>query len=174
MRAPPLLPEETFARVVRMANFDGTSVLLLGGFFALLTALGGEKPFAIVGLLAAGAGAVELHGVSLLRAGDRRGMPWIIASQPLLLVVILGYCVLRFTHFEVPEIPEAMRAMTAISAENLGLSVDDYFRRINQLTLVVLALAAFAYQGGMTLYYLRRREPVERALAESDVASADE
>ncbi len=166
MRAPPLLPEETFARVVRMANFDGSSVLLLGGFFALLTALNGEKPFAIVGLLAAGAGAVELHGVSLLRAGDRRGMPWIIASQPLLLVVILGYCVLRFTHFELPDMPDSLRAMTAISAENLGLSVDDYLRRINQLTLVVLALVAVVYQGGMALYYLRRREPVERALAD--------
>ncbi len=166
MRAPPLLPEETFARVVRMANFDGTSVLLLGGFFALLTALSGEKPFAIVGLLAAGAGAVELHGVSLLRAGDRRGMPWIIASQPLLLVVILGYCGLRFTHFELPDMPDSLRAMTAISAENLGLSVDDYLRRINQLTLVVLALVAVVYQGGMALYYLRRREPVERALAD--------
>jgi hypothetical protein len=166
MRAPPLLPEETFARVVRMANFDGSSVLLLGGFFALLTALNGEKPFAIVGLLAAGAGAVELHGVSLLRAGDRRGMPWIIASQPLLLVVILGYCGLRFTHFELPDMPDSLRAMTAISAENLGLSVDDYLRRINQLTLVVLALVAVVYQGGMALYYLRRREPVERALAD--------
>ncbi len=166
MRAPPLLPEETFARVVRMANFDGSSVLLLGGFFALLTALNGEKPFAIVGLLAAGAGAVELHGVSLLRAGDRRGMPWIIASQPLLLVVILGYCGLRFTHFELPDMPDSLRAMTAISAENLALSVDDYLRRINQLTLVVLALVAVVYQGGMALYYLRRREPVERALAD--------
>lgn len=168
MRTPPLLPEETFARVVRMANFDGTSVLLLGGMFALLTALGGERPFAIVGLLAAGAGALELHGVSLLRAGDRRGMTWIIASQPLLLVVILGYCGLRLTHFEVPDIPDTMRAMTAISAENLGLSVEDYFRRINQLTLAVLALAALGYQGGMTIYFLRRREPVERALADGD------
>jgi len=166
MRAPPLLPEETLARVLRMANFDGTSVLLLGGFFALLTALGGEKPFAIVGLLAAGAGALELHGVSLLRAGDRRGMTWVIASQPLLFVVILGYCGLRLTHFEVPEIPDSMRAMTTLSAENLGLSVDEYFRRINQLTLAVLAVAALGYQGGMTLYFLRRRAPVERALAD--------
>jgi hypothetical protein len=174
MRAPPLLPEETFARVVRMANFDGTSVLLLGGMFALLTALGGEKPFAIVGLLAAGAGALELHGVSLLRAGDRRGMTWIIASQPLLFVVILGYCVLRLTHFSLPDMPDSVRAMTALSAENLGLSVEDYLRRINQLTLAVLALAALGYQGGMTIYFLRRRAPVERALAESDAPPADE
>lgn len=170
MRAPPLLPEETFARVLRMANFDGTSVLLLGGFFALLTALNGDRPFAVVGLLAAGAGALELHGVGLLRAGDRRGMVWVIASQPLLLLVILGYCVLRATHFEVPDVPESMRAATEIAAEHWGLSVEDYFRRINRLTVVILAVVAVGYQGGMTLYYLRRRAAVDRALADDEPA----
>src|SRR5688500_10289645 len=93
MQQPPLLPAETLARVVRLARFDGTGALLLGSFFAIATALVRDIPFTAIGLLAAGAGAVELHGIALLRERQARGMSWIIASQPLLLIVILGYCV---------------------------------------------------------------------------------
>ena len=38
MQQPPLLPEETLARVLRLARFDGMSVLVLGGMFALIAA----------------------------------------------------------------------------------------------------------------------------------------
>ena len=65
MQQPPLLPSETLMRVLRLAKLDGMGVLLLGGLFALMAASGGEKPFAIIGLLAAGAGAIELHGAAL-------------------------------------------------------------------------------------------------------------
>src|SRR5678816_1370684 len=89
MQQPPLLPEETLARVLRLARFDGMGALVLGGMFALFAAAARDFPFAAIGLLAAGAGAVELHGAALLRQGDRRGMQWLVASQPYLLLVIL-------------------------------------------------------------------------------------
>ena len=34
-RTPPLLPEETLRRVLRVANFDGMSVLAVAGILAL-------------------------------------------------------------------------------------------------------------------------------------------
>lgn len=161
---PPLLPEETLARVLRIARFDGVGVLVLGGLFALMAAAARDIPFAAVGLLAAGAGAIELHGVALLREYEPRGMKWLVASQPFLLVVILSYCVLRLTYVELPAVPENLREMVDTSAAQLGMTVDQYFALVNRITACVVGFVALLYQGGMTIYYLRRRKAVRRAL----------
>jgi hypothetical protein len=164
MQIPPLLPEETLVRVMRLARLDGLSVLALGGVFALLAASSHEVPLAAIGLLAAGAGAIELHGASLLRGGEARGMNWLLASQPFLLLVLWAYCGLRVTQFELPELPEGAAELAAVSAAQWQLSVEEYLRRLNTITVGVVAVVGLAYQGGMTLYYWRRREAVARAL----------
>ena len=165
MPQPPLLPEETLTRVLRIARFDGTGALVLGGLFALLAASGGERGFAVVGLLASGAGAIELHGVGLLRQGEARGMNWLIASQPLLLAVILVYCALRLWFVELPPVPEDFQGIFAASAQQWGMSLPDYQRALNRVTILVLAAVAVGFQGGMVIYYVRRRAAVEQALA---------
>lgn len=165
MPQPPLLPEETLTRVLRIARFDGTGALVLGGIFALLAAAGGERGFAVVGLLASGAGAIELHGVGLLRQGEPRGMNWLIASQPLLLAVILVYCTLRLWFVELPPVPADFQGVFAASAQQWGMSLPDYQRALNRITILVLAAVAVGFQGGMVVYYVRRRAAVEQALA---------
>lgn len=165
MSQPPLLPEETLTRVLRIARFDGTGALVLGGIFALLAAAGGERGFAVVGLLASGAGAIELHGVGLLRQGEARGMNWLIASQPLLLAVILAYCALRLWFVELPPVPEDFQGIFAASAQQWGMSLPEYQRALNRITILVLAAVAVGFQGGMVVYYVRRRAAVEQALA---------
>ena len=163
---PPLLPEETLHRVVRLARFDGLSILVLGTLFALSAAATKDVPFAAIGLLAAGAGAVELHGIALLRQFESRGVNWLIASQPFLFIVILGYCVLRATHFEMPPLPEQLRDLAELSAQQWHMSLVDYFRMINTVTAIVVGVVSFFYQGAMMIYYWRRRDAVTRALDE--------
>lgn len=165
MQQPPLLPEETFARVLRLARFDGMGAMALGGMFALFAATSRDFPFAAIGLLASGAGAVELHGAALLREGEPRGMRWLVASQPFLLLVILSYCALRMWLVEIPPVPEAFQAVFAASARQWNMSIEQYQHALNRITALAVAVVATAFQGGMMLYYLRRREPVYRALA---------
>ncbi|MFM7750642.1 MAG: hypothetical protein ACKPB0_09520 [Opitutaceae bacterium] len=174
MQQPPLLPEETLERVERLARFDGLSLLLLGALFAVPAAAVRDVPFAIIGLLAAGAGAIELHGLGLLREGDARGMNWLIGSQPLLLVVIWCYCVLRLLFFEPPPMPDGMADLAKAGAAQWGMPVEDYFRRVNQFIVGAVAVIALFYQGGMMLYYLRRREAVAAALGEPEARVAGE
>ena len=69
-KTPPLLPEETLARVLHIARLDGWSVLGVAGLFALLAASIGDLRGAVVGVIIAGAGAGGLHGVALLRHGS--------------------------------------------------------------------------------------------------------
>lgn len=165
MQQPPLLPEETLARVMRLAKLDGTSVVILGSVFALMAAARGETAFAIVGLLATGAGAFEIHGSGLLRRGKVSGMRWLLVSQPALYLVILGYCALRLMHFEMPPIPERFQEAFELSAQQVGLSVEDYMRTLNRVSVQILAIASTIYQGIMTFYYAKRRAAVEAALA---------
>jgi hypothetical protein len=166
MQAPPLLPEETLARVLRLARFDGLGVVVLAGAFSLLAAAAGEKAYAVAGLAAAGAGAVELHGVARLRLGDPLGLRWILASQPLLLAAVWAYCALRLTGSEMPPLPEELRATVETTAAELGLSPADYLRLVHRVTHGLVAGLATAYQGGLFWYYWRRRDPVRQALAE--------
>ncbi len=150
--------------MLRLAKLDGITVLVLGGVFALMAAGNGQAPFAIVGLLAAGAGAIELHGVGLLRRNQPAGMPWVFASQPLLLLVIFGYCALRLTHFEMPPIPDSLREAAAANAQALGMTLEDYFRVMNRVSAGLVAAIACAYQGWMAVYYWNRRLAVAQAL----------
>jgi hypothetical protein len=166
MQAPPLLPEETLARVLRLARFDGLGVVVLAGAFSLLAAAAGEKAYALAGLAAAGAGAVELHGVARLRLGDPLGLRWILASQPLLLAAVWTYCALRLTGSEMPPLPEELRATVEVTAAELGLSPADYLRLVHRVTHGLVAGLATAYQGGLFWYYWRRRDPVRQALGE--------
>ncbi len=164
---PPLLPQETLTRVLRVARFDGGGALFLGGLFALLAASGGERPYAVVGLLAAGAGAIELHGAGLLRAGEFRGMNWLIASQALLLGVVLTYCALRLWLLPLPDVPDDLRGVLAMNAQQWGLTVTEYQRVLNRITIGAVAIVALGFQGGMLYYYLRRRAVIAPAFGES-------
>jgi hypothetical protein len=166
MRPPPLLPEETLQRVQRIARFDGMGSLILGALFAVTAAAAGEVPFTVIGLLAAGAGAVELHGLALLEKGHSRGMNWLVASQPFLLAVILSYCALRLWFVALPPIPETFQEVFQTSAEQWGMSVEEYQRVLNRITLLAVAVVTTGFQGGMMLYYLRRRRPIIEALRE--------
>lgn len=169
MRPPPLLPSETLARVLRVAKFDGTSVFVLSAFFAVMMASAGEMRFAVIGLLAAGAGAIELHGAGLLAHGDRRGVNWLIASQPVLLAILYIYCALRLSHPELPPIPESQQVEFDRTASQFGMSTDELLRAVYRFTIQTVAVVATLFQGWMFIYYLRRRHAVIQAADEMPV-----
>ncbi len=168
MPTPPLLPEVVLVRVVRIARFDGLSVLVMGGAFALINAMDHNTALATVGLAAAGAGAVELHGVGQLESGDARGLRWLLASQPFLLLAVLAYCALRLWFIPLPPLPEMLRNLVELSAQQLGMSVEAYQHFINRLTMILVAIASVGVQGGMFIYYWRRRAVIQRALAAAE------
>ena len=165
MRPPPL-PSEILRRVLRMARFDGTCVLGIAGSCALISAAARDVTGAVVGLLVAGAGAVELHGMGLLRSGDSRGMRWLVTSQLGIMVSILGYAAARLSS---PDVAALRKAVTPEIAEQIrlaGMGVDDFLSEMVKLVYFAVCLVTILYQGGMTLYYLRRSSAVARALEE--------
>jgi hypothetical protein len=170
---PPLLhAHEIFTRVVRIARFDGMSVLIVSGAFALLAAAIGDFRGAVIGVLIAGAGAMEMHGVGLLRHGDPGGMHWLVRSQIFLLITLLGYCALRLTHPDLESLHEGFKTAMHSPAmqqawamqESMGMTEDRFLRQVYTLTYFSLAIATLIYQGGMAIFYVRRRDAVHQAL----------
>lgn len=164
MKTPPLLPEETLPRVLRTANTDGISVMAIAGFLALASAAGGDFHGAAIGLLVAAAGAIELHGAGLLRAGVARGMNWLLFSQPYLVVVLVGYAALRLYAYDPTLLREAMTPQMRASLAQQGWDEASFLHFVYTTTYVGLAIGTVLFQGGMALYYWRRRHAVVGAL----------
>ena len=166
---PPLLPSETFRRVQRIARFDGLSVLGVSGAFALISAASRDVPGALIGLLVAAAGAIELHGLTLLKVGRSRGMNWLITSQLYLMAILLGYSAVKLLR---PDIEPLRTVVTTELTEQIrlaGMTVDQFLLTFLRLVYVGVAAATVLYQGGMTVYYVRRKSAVEAALLEEEL-----
>jgi hypothetical protein len=173
-RQPPLLPGEILARVMRTARLDGISVLAVAGVAALLAASAKDVQGAAIGVTVALAGALELHGVAMLQHRDARGVAWLVRSQLFLLTVLMAYCAWHLTRVDLEPLRTAfhsslrlplMKEVWAMNQE-LGMTEQLFLQQANTLLYVSLAIATLIYQGGMTLYYQRRRDSVTRALAE--------
>ncbi len=166
MKAPPLLPEETIRRVLRLAQIDGICVLALPGFFALASASLGDVTGVIVGLLIAAAGAIELHGADLLRTGEPRGTSWLVSSQVYLMAVVIGFCAWQLTHMDLTLFRMALTTEVKASIAQTGMTEDEFLATTYRFGYRLIALMTFFYQGGMALYYFRRRRAVDQALTQ--------
>ena len=167
---PPLLPAETLARVLRLARLDGTVILILSGTFTLATAAGGNRLETMIGLLVAGAGAFELHGAGLLKAGEIRGIRWLVASQFYLLAAVMRYVAWRLLSYDPAIINLILTDTVRQSYVDAGLTPGQIDRIVEWSYYVsygLIGLMTFFYQGGMAIYYLRRRSAVAQALAEA-------
>lgn len=173
MRAPPLLPEETLYRVVRFARFNGISALVVAGVFGLMCAASKDLPGATIGVLVAGAGALELHGVGLLQYGEKRGVAWLIGSQIYLLVIVLAYIGYRSQHLDLEAVRLVMSAEQRETIAAAGLDETEFLRIIATISNAIFGVITLLYQGGMALYYYRRRAPIAAALERDQLDEAD-
>lgn len=161
---PPLLPDEALSRVLRLARADGMGVLMGATFFALSSAALGDFWGAVVWLLVAGAGAIELHGGTLLRDAEKRGLNWLLASQFLLLLVVLGYCALRLTHFDLAPIRAALTDDMKASLREANYDQEDFLQTVYVTTYLAMGAATLLYKGAVAFYFYRRRDAVAAAL----------
>ena len=159
--------------MLRVARLDGGSVLVLCGALAIASAWYGDFTGAVIGVLIAGAGAFELHGAGLIKAGEPRGLNWLVGSQLYLLATILSYVGWRLMSYD----PAAMRRLLEPVLHNpeiqaqfdeTGVTEADLLAMLRTYYFTgfkVVAVGTLLYQGGMALYYHRRRAAVAAALA---------
>jgi hypothetical protein len=168
-KRPPLLPTEALRRVLRTSRVDGTSMMLIAGVLALAAAASHDLAGTTVGLLVAGAGAVELHGSTLVGHAQPRGMRWLVASQLYLMLVIFGYVFFQSHHggFDIINSHLSDDLIQQVATQQ-GISATQVRRELATELYFLIVLGTVLYQGGMTFYYLRRRPAVEAALQVGD------
>jgi len=167
LSTPPPLPSEILSRVIRIAGLDGRIVLWSSGIFALLSAAAHSALGAIIGLAAAGTGAIEVHGASMLARTDARGISWTIRAQLLLLLTILAYCVACILSFDASFFRDQPRFNQFIAQNNL--SADQGIEVLQDAWVVgyiLVAIVSVIYQGGMAIYYARNRRVILQAMDE--------
>jgi hypothetical protein len=161
---PPLLPEEALQRVLRLARMDGMGMLMVAAFFALSSAALGDFWGAVVWLLVAGAGAIELHGGTLLCDAEKRGLNWLIASQFLLVLVVLSYCALRLVHLDLAAVREALTDDMKAQLREANYDQEDFLRIVYVTTYSAMAAATLLYKTAVAVYFYRRRGAVAAAV----------
>jgi hypothetical protein len=118
----------------------------------------------MIGLLVAAAGAIELHGAGLLRAGEMRGVNWLVSGQIFLMLVVIAYCALRLANVDLTLLREAMTPDLRAMLAEAGYTEDQFLRLTYRLTYEIVTVLTLVYQGGMAFYYHRRRLAVAQAL----------
>jgi len=161
---PPLLPEETLARAIRLARWDGMGVLLFATFFALNEAAVRDVTGAGAWLLMAGSGAMSLHGIQLLRRYQPNGLGWIVMSQYLFLFAALGLCALRLSHFDLTDLRAALTDEMKDRLAEANYDQEEFLRVVFATTYYLMGGLALLYKGGLAIYFHRRHGAVATAL----------
>lgn len=165
MALPPLLPDARRRRALEVARLNGRGVIvwcLLGAALALVRH---EWFEAGLGLIAMSAGLLELSGRRRLLAGEPNAWRRLVGAQLWLLALILGYAAWRWVA-TTPE--ELWRTLPGFLRQHLDTQLylagfDPALDRpfllalLNQAVCGGLVLVALVYQGGLALYYARRR-----------------
>ena len=161
---PPPVPGLVLRRVLWLARFDGLGVLWVATFFALTTAGIGDITGAGAWLILAGAGAIGLHGVGLLRGGQTRGVNWLVGSQLLFIAVVFVDCGVRLTHYDPTQLRAALTDEMKTTLVQAKFDPEDFLLLVWRTTYGLIALATLLYKGGLALYFHLRRPAVADAL----------
>lgn len=158
---PPLTPEAQLQRLLRTANINGTSVVIIAGLGTLLSI--GDWLGMAVGAAVFYGGWTELKGRKQVLAGDAAGVRLLVRSQWIVLAAIEAYCLVKLgfdkSHGVSPELRTAMTDLGIDMAE-----LEPSLRLAFYGTYLAVAALTIVYQGGMVRYYGNRAGLVKEAL----------
>lgn len=169
MAPPPPLPGNTAttARVLRIADLEGKSVVVIATISALTSLWGKPDWFALfVSLLAVGCGVTELRGARLVRAGDERGMGWLVRAELGLMATVILYSAVRFAT-TTPASVHASAAESLALFSQFGVDAKEYERTTLlslRLTYATVAVVTVLFQGGLARYFRNQRATVAAEL----------
>src|SRR3990172_1140324 len=173
MKPDPATAEQTRQRVLKISRVNGRCVAIVAAICTLVALLLGDWVSAGVSLFVTAGGLLELRGHRQLARGDVAGMRWLVRSQLWELGVICAYAVARLASFDEGLIRELAPPEIQDALKELGTSLEEILPMVRVAFFalyLVLIVATIMYQGGLALYYSRRRGIVARALMDSPTA----
>jgi len=152
------------ARAAAVARNNALGYVAFGALTLLLSAPRLDLPGIAIGAVLTGVGVAQLRTAPRLRRADPAAPGMLARNEAVLLVAIVIYCVLQLT---VLRTSSAALGDQLADAGDVGVELDALLDSVNAAVYCIFLGVALVYQGGLALYFKRRRPALERYLAET-------
>ena len=152
------------ARAANVARSNARGYALFGALTLIVAALGPDALGLAIGAVVTGVGVAQLRAVPRLRAADAEAPRAMARNELLLMGGIALYALLKLTLLR--ETGEELQAQVG-DTSGLGLDIAELSRSLNTLVYSTVLAVTLLYQGGLALYFLRRRPALERYRAQA-------
>jgi hypothetical protein len=146
-----------------VARSNALGYAIFGALTLLVAVFGPDVLGLAIGAIVTGVGVAQLRAVPRLRHGDPAAPNAMARNELVLMVGIVGYCVIKLV---LPSEGADLEAQLG-DTSGLGLSIGQLADSLNTTVYATFIAVTLIYQGGLALYFLRRRPMVERYLAEA-------
>jgi len=152
------------ARAANLGRSNARGYVLFGLLTLLFaTLMGADVVSVTIGAVVTGVGVAQLRAAKRLRAADPAAPRALARNELLFMVGIAAYAVLKLTLLR--DTGEDLQSQIG-DAGGLGLDIAELSSSLNTLVYACVLAVTVLYQGGLALYFLRRRPMLERYLAE--------
>lgn len=152
------------ARAAGLARSNARGYVLFGALTLVVAIAFGLDPLGLaIGAIVTGIGVAQLRAARRLAAADPSAPRALARNELLLMGAIAGYAVLKLTLLR--ETGEDLEAQLGDTGA-LGVDIAELAQSMNTLLYTTVLAVTLLYQGGLALYFLRRRPALERYLAQ--------
>lgn len=152
------------ARAAAVARSNALGYAVFGALTLLVALFGPDVLGLAIGAVVTGVGVAQLRAAPRLRHGDPAA-PRVLARNELVLMGgIIGYCLLKLTLLR--ESGADLQSQVGDTGD-LDLGIGELIDSLNTTMYSAFLAVTLVYQGGLALYFLRRRPIVERYLVEA-------
>lgn len=152
------------ARAANLGRSNARGYAAFGALTLLFAALGPDALGLAIGTIVTGVGIAQLRATKQLRGADPAAPRAMARNELVLMGGIAVYALLKLTLLR--ETGEDLQAQVGDTSA-LGISFTELTQSLNTLVYATVLAVTVIYQGGLALYFLRRRSMLERYLAES-------
>jgi len=147
-------------RAAGVASFSAITALVLGSSTALYAVLAPDIGAVVAALILIASGTIELVGRRRLLRAELGATRMLMLNQLALFACVAIYCIVQLSTFSTQSIVTEITSMLDQDIESQGRLVH-YIRLVHYALYGSVLLASLASQGGLALYYARRRKQVE-------------
>lgn len=155
--------EKEFRRLVWVTGINGYSILLFAGLITLLCCLFffSWSGF-LVGVALTAAAWLEVKGSNYLKNRRAEGLLWAERSQIAVFLTIFLYSSYQLLTVNgqsiLSTLPEEIKGLLLQLYQIDEIVLGELLTMVTQVTYAAIILASLFYQGGLLLYYRRKRD----------------
>lgn len=148
------------ARAANLGRSNARGYVAIGALSLLVNAIWPDVLGLAISVIAVAVGAAQLSAAKKLRRADPTAPRSLARNELMLMGGIIAYSLVKLTTG--PGLD-----LRGVDASELGINLNELADATNTIAYATFIAVTLIYQGGLALYFLRRRPMLERYLAEA-------